>query len=193
MLSISRQVSISAGAISRGPVSTTAPQLIYSLPFRPGDPLFCDDGGWDRVGTITLQWMRDGSPIPGETTNSYTIDGAVDFGTIILCRATCTNAQGAGIRESNATPVIDFPQEATQAPVIVYNAVGDYYEMQTGPAWVQAPDSEAYQWELNGVAELYQTGTQYAGAATTGDVIQLQVTAYTQWYTVSVYSNSITL
>jgi hypothetical protein len=193
MLSISRQVSISGGAISRGPNSTTAPTLNYALPFHPGDTLTCDDGGWDRVGTIALQWMRDGSPIPGETTNSYTIDGAADFGTIIRCRATCTDAKGAGTRESNPTPVIDFPQEAIQPPEIWLNVVGDYYELQNNAVWEQATLYEEYQWELNGSPEFEQTSGQYAGAATTGDTIQMIVTAHTEWYTVSVYSNSITL
>jgi hypothetical protein len=194
MLSISRQTSISAGAISRGPVSTGAPPLAYGLPLHPGDTITCDDADtWDRAGTSSYQWFRNGSPIPGSTEPDYVVSGD-DFGSVIHCRATSTDAKGAGVRESESTGFIDFPQYANQDPEIWLNTDFGYYEMLNAPTWEQSPDTQTYQWLVNGNPVEGQTSPQFDGSpGSVNDTLQLQVTASTQWYTVSVYSNTIIL
>jgi hypothetical protein len=191
MLSISRQVSISAGAISRGPVNSTPPVLSYNLPLHPGDEVSCGDGVWDRAGTAAFQWFRDGAVITGEISYNYLLDEVSDFDTTIMCRVTFTNAQGSNTSTSDVIADLDFPQVALTTPEIGFGATN--YEMQVAPTWEQTPNFEMYQWLLNGMAESGQTSIDYTGAGMTGETIRLVVTAANTWYTTDSYSNIITL
>jgi|688.fasta_scaffold241658_5 hypothetical protein len=191
MLSISRQVSISAGAISRGPVNSTPPLLSYNLPLHPGDVVSCGGGVWDRAGTPAYQWYRNGVAISGEIASNYALNEYSDFGTIILCRVTFTNAQGANTSTSDVIAV-DFPQTALTSSEIGYG-LGTNYEMLVPPTWEQTPLSENYQWLLNGTAVSGQTSIEYTGPGMTGEEIQLEVTAENVWYSTTSYSNIITL
>ena len=191
MLSISRHVSISAGAINRGPVNSTPPLLSYNVPFHPGDQISCGDGGWDRAGTAAFQWFRNGAEITGETSSNYLLDEVSDFDATILCRVTYTDAQGSNTSTSDVIAAVDFPQVALTDPEIGFGVSS--YELQVATTWEQAPDSEGCQWLLNGMAESGQTSIDYTGAGTTGETIQLVVTAVNVWYTTDSYSNTITL
>lgn len=191
MLSISRQVSISAGAINRGPVNSAPPLLSYNLPFHNGDQIICGDGVWDRAGTAAYQWFRNGAEITGWTSLNYLLDEFSDFGTSILCRVTFTDAQGSNTSTSDVIADVDFPQAVLTPPEIGFGF--ENYEMVVAPTWEQVPGALNYQWLLNGVAEGGQTSIEYTGAGTTNDTIQLVVTATNAWYTTDAYSNTITL
>jgi hypothetical protein len=192
MLSISRQVSISAGAISRGPVNSIPPLLSYNLPFHPGDVVSCGDGVWDRAGTAAYQWFRNGVAISGEIASNYALNEYSDFGTSILCRVTFTDVQGAKTSTSDVIANVDFPQTALTSPEIGYG-LGTNYEMLVPPTWEQTPQSENYQWLLNGTAVSGQTSIEYTGPGMTGEEIQLEVTAENVWYSTASDSNIITL
>jgi hypothetical protein len=191
MLSISRQVSISAGAINRGPVNSIPPLLSYSLPFHPGDEVYCDGGLWDRAGTAAYQWFRDGAAIPGEIASLYVLNEYNDFNATILCRVTYTDARGSNTSTSDVIADVDFPQAVLTPPEIGF-AVSNYTQT-VATTWEQTPNYEEYQWLLNGMAEDGQTSIDYTGAGTTSDTIQLVVTAVNVWYTTDSYSNTITL
>ncbi|WP_162799337.1 carboxypeptidase regulatory-like domain-containing protein [Nocardioides sp. 616] len=50
---------------------------------------------WPRAGaTVTRQWLRDGTPIPGATSVLYQVKGA-DRGTLLSARLTYTRADGS--------------------------------------------------------------------------------------------------
>jgi len=59
--------------------------------------------GWD--GADTYQWLRDGSPISGETGTTYTL-AAADVGSVISFRQTHTNSVGSDTATSAETGVI---------------------------------------------------------------------------------------
>lgn len=51
------------------PVNTVAPVIAGDITI--GSTLTTDDGTWDDAGPFTYEWLRDDTPIPGETANSY--------------------------------------------------------------------------------------------------------------------------
>lgn len=74
------------------PVSTVSPVVTGSP--SVGSTLSCDTGTWNggATFTITYQWLRDGSPIGGSTSNAYTLTPA-DGGHVIACSVTATGVQ----------------------------------------------------------------------------------------------------
>lgn len=86
----------SAAAAPTGvPVNQSAP---YASGIRTaGQILLASVGSWTQSPTIfTYQWLRDGDPIDGETTNAY-LQGDDDEGAIVDVKVTAANvAFGAG-------------------------------------------------------------------------------------------------
>jgi hypothetical protein len=71
------------------PRNTTLPAITGTA--RRGHALICSPGVWTGDGTLqyAFAWLRNGSPIPGATTNSYRV-GPADPGKSISCRVTAT-------------------------------------------------------------------------------------------------------
>ncbi|MEG9227734.1 S-layer homology domain-containing protein [Aeromicrobium sp. Sec7.5] len=84
---------------------TTTPPVIEGLA-TSGSTLTATVGAWTPAATLTsLQWLRNGAPVPGRTTSTYAVTDA-DVGTTITVRAT-----GSRLGYTDAT--------ATSAPVTI--------------------------------------------------------------------------
>lgn len=82
------------------PVNTVAP--VASGTVRIGELLSCTTGTWTGTPapTYAYQWTRDGSPIGGATSATYTVVAA-DISAQIACEVTATNTAGSAMEPSN--------------------------------------------------------------------------------------------
>jgi hypothetical protein len=75
-----------------GPVNTSAP-TVTGTPVV-GQTLSCSTGGWaNNPAAYTYTWLRDGSPIAGQTGSTYVVQSA-DLGHSITCRVIASNSGG---------------------------------------------------------------------------------------------------
>jgi hypothetical protein len=78
------------------PVNVTPPVIVIPLkPGLPGKTAICSPGTWKNAPkSFAYQWLKDGAPIPGATSASYTFTSA-DYEHVFACKVTATNAGGS--------------------------------------------------------------------------------------------------
>lgn len=85
-------------------VAPPAPALISppvaSGQVRIGQLLTADEGVWSDATSWAYQWMRDGAPIAGATSATYTVVGA-DVRALITCEVTATGPGGTSAPEAS--------------------------------------------------------------------------------------------
>jgi hypothetical protein len=79
------------------PVNLSAPRISGTL--QAGARLTCNPAAWTESPTFSFQWNRNGRPIQGATSVTYTIQ-TVDLGTRLTCTVDATNVAGGS---ANAT------------------------------------------------------------------------------------------
>lgn len=101
------------------PANTSAPAVTGTG--YVGDPLNCSSGSWnDQSATLTHRWLRDGSPISGETGPTYTT-AETDIGYFISCEVTAANVGGDTTVTSNSVTVTtdsDSPPSTPATPAV---------------------------------------------------------------------------
>jgi hypothetical protein len=86
--------STSPGPTPALPQDQTAP--VISGVAKLGNDLSCSSGSWtDSPISYSYQWNRDGNPLVGATSHTYTVASG-DQGATLTCTVTATNAWGAG-------------------------------------------------------------------------------------------------
>lgn len=149
-----------AGALANQNVPMINPDLT-KLGAAVGKTLMCSVGGGNFNN---VQWLRDGTPIPGATATTYTTVGA-DAGSVIQCQGFAINANAGATQVANPGIVVT-PLPGTTAPVapasidppVVTGALdvgsdpGGLVILTCDPgSWAGSP-SFGYQWYRNGVA-----------------------------------------
>lgn len=149
-------------------IAITGPPTLYSIPVIQGGPypgmvLFCSNGIWGGLPTITyeFQWTRNGVDIGGATSALYTLV-ASDVANTIGCRVTATNSLSS-VSALGQPPVLClFAVSNTGVPSITGTpAVGQTLTIDDG-TWDGYPaPAFKYQWRRNGVNVPLETGNQY--------------------------------
>jgi len=157
------------------PVSIAPPNL-SGLP-APGSTLVCSTGTWSgNPRTLTYRWLRDGSPIAGQTTSSYTVQNA-DQGHALSCTVTAANEGGeyalSGLPTASyevgfdtESPLNYLPQEFKEKP---FGEAGDAVSVSDGTTTA-------------GIGASLQSGAEVSGKVTsqlTGLALkEIEVCAY---------------
>src|ERR1019366_2943175 len=113
--------SATTNAVVISPAPTTAPPALSTLVNVSGEativavetPQTCTPGEWSGSPTFTYQWLRNGTPIAGATSSSYT-PVAADEGTAVQCQATATNASGSAAAD-NIYPLVVEPAPSNES------------------------------------------------------------------------------
>jgi hypothetical protein len=64
-----------------------------------GETLSCEHGSWENAPTFAYRWLRNGVPISGAESSTYTL-AAADSGTSVQCQVIATNAGGSVVSEN---------------------------------------------------------------------------------------------
>lgn len=139
-----------------------------------GLTLDADPGKWSEP--VTLQWMRDGKPIPSEEFYAYRVSKD-DLGKALTLKVTGDNS--GKVRVSSATPKVTYtPITNSAKPVITGNPILGSVLTASKGSWSQGGVKLSYQWLSNGKAisgatkNTYMVGPNFKGAK-----ISVKVTA----------------
>ena len=182
--------------VGTAPLNTVAPTIFGDNTF--GSTLTTTDGTFTGTSPITYiyQWQRGGSPISGQTANTYVI-GASDSLAAITCVVTGTNSYGFDSEVSNTITVVDFAPVNTVAPTLSPSgtqSTGTLITANDGTWSGVAPITFEYKWTRNGIAISGATASTYTiQLADDGTTIRVEVKG-TNAYGVSAFiasSNSV--
>jgi Carboxypeptidase regulatory-like domain len=147
-------------ALEPKPVNTVAPALTGTP--AVGQTLSCATGSWtnDPSG-YSFVWLRDGTPIAGQTGSAYTVQSA-DRGHSISCQVTASNSGGeytiGGLPSGSYRVSFSAYGEGVNYLSQYYN--GRALEGEANPVAVTAPNATA------GIDAALSAGGQIAGRVT---------------------------
>lgn len=115
---------ISAAEVVAAPANTALPAIIGAA--TVGETLTGSEGTWTGTPTLVLQWLRDGTAIPGATNTTYVLSED-DQNTTISLRVSATNAGGSAVAVSAGVgPVAAVPTtpEYSEPGYVLWTAAG---------------------------------------------------------------------
>ena len=99
-----------AAAAPRVPAQLTAP--VISGIAKAAGTLTCSSGHWTNAPLLFhYQWYRDGAPIPGAISSTYTVQ-TLDEGTSLTCTVDALNGTGASTPASSTAVAVAVPKVA---------------------------------------------------------------------------------
>ncbi|HEY4094539.1 MAG TPA: DUF2341 domain-containing protein [Baekduia sp.] len=169
-------------ALDRGQFSRGTPTI--SGPAQVGGTLHANPGDWTPAGTTAYQWLRNGDPIDGATTDTYMLTAA-DAGQAV---SVAVMQSAAGYADDSATSapvtvgdVAPPPHDGGDAPVTGTPTIAG--TIRVGQTVTAAPGTwspsatPSYQWLRDGRPIAGATGASYVVvAADAGRQLSVKVT-----------------
>ena len=96
-----------SGSTVVSPASAPANSVIPAISgiATEGETLTAWEGRWTAAAAYTYQWLRDGAPISGAVSSTYSVVAA-DVGEVISVTVTATNSAGSASASSAATSTV---------------------------------------------------------------------------------------
>ena len=135
-------------------VNAYGPATVGTVPTITGSPavgatLTCVAGTWNgRVDTTVVAWLRDGSPIAGETASTYSVVGG-DAGHDLRCRISATNPSGTTQATSTTVSAYDAPESLALPAISGTPFAGQVLTCDPG-SWRYPVVTSAYLWTKDG-------------------------------------------
>jgi hypothetical protein len=193
-----REVAFVVGQEGSGPIYARRNNAVTEEVFLAGGvvvgkELTCSGG--PGGATLEYQWLRNGNPIGGATSSTYTT-AAADEGTVVQCRVTASTAEGTSLITSDARLVEPYQQANPPDPSGNPNVNGGVSSAPVGtlltctsPGFGSASPTLAYQWLKDGNTIGGATSSTYTPVeADAGSSLQCRVTASNADGTAVVYS-----
>ncbi|MCU1412335.1 MAG: hypothetical protein JWR04_3042 [Rhodoglobus sp.] len=186
-----------AGAVAPGTLYSLGPPLIKGTG-RVGAALTTSIGTWSPIpATSQVQWYRDGAPIAGAVSSTYT-PVAGDVGSSVSVVVTAirpgySSATGA----SSAVTVLPGVVTVVAPPTISGSPVVGSTLVASAGSWSPAATNVTYQWYLSGSPVPGATGSTFGIAPTYVDsTVSVMVTAHRAGYddgtSTRTFSSSVT-
>jgi Leucine-rich repeat (LRR) protein len=182
-LQYEKVISTETSAVTAGAFASSPAPTVDNTSPKVGDTVKASTAAWSPVAAFAYQWLRDGAPITGATSASYTTTIA-DAGHALSVKATGT-AEGYASTDkvTAAATVAKLAFTASPAPVTAGGAptVGDTLTATVG-AWAPAA-SMSWQWLRDGQPIAGATSASYTTtAADQGRAISVRVTGTVDGY-----------
>jgi hypothetical protein len=143
-----------------------------------------EEDNYAGYGRRTYTWLRDGKPISGEHTESYTLSGA-DYERDVTVRVTSrfTGKAPVSIEPASISPLAGLGASPTVDPAIIGTpATGQLLTAQRG-TWNMPALTHQYEWIRDNGSVVVGTGVTYRPTfADVGSAIRLRVTSHRRGY-----------
>jgi hypothetical protein len=182
-MSYEKAVSDETSTVTVGAFSTSPVPTIDNTSPKVGDAVKASTPPWSPVASMAYQWLRDGAPITGATSASYTVTAA-DADHALSVKATGT-AEGYASTDKTSEPTAKVKKLVfigSPAPVVAGGTtVGDTLTA-TVAAWTPAA-LLSWQWLRDGTPIANATSASYTlTAADQGHLISVRVTGAADGY-----------
>jgi hypothetical protein len=177
-------VSAETSEVTAGAFTTSPAPTVDNMSPKVGDTVKASTAAWSPVATMTYQWLRDGAPITGATSATYTVTVA-DADHALSVKATGT-AEGYAVTDKTSAATAKVAKLAfTSAPAPIIGGgtptVGDTLTA-TVAAWSPVA-SFTWQWLGDGQPIAGATSASYTTtAADEGHAISVRVTGSADGY-----------